>query len=204
MERFGPHPIISNQITKKELAVILRELQTVLEREVEGDVVEFGCYEGTTALFVQRALLARGAKKTLHVYDSFEGLPPKSAQDASPAGSQFQAGELAASKAALVRHFRQAGLELPVIHKSWFAKLSPADLPPRICFAFLDGDFYHSIRDSLNHVWPRLSPGAVVAIDDYQTESLPGVRRAVQERSRTHTFSVQVEASLAILRLQDR
>ena len=191
------YPIISSQINRAELKVILRELQSVLARGVPGDVVELGCYVGTTSLFLQRALAA--TNKKLHVYDSFAGLPPKARQDASPAGEQFKQGELAATKAALIKHFKQAGLELPVIHKAWFEALTLADTPQAICFAFLDGDFYMSIMASLKVVWPKLAPGAAVIVDDYQTEALPGVAAAVKEWSRNHSFSLRVEASLAII-----
>lgn len=197
MQPIDRYPIISDQITKTELRVIIRELQHVLAANVAGDVVELGCYVGTTSLFLQRTLAGSG--KVLHVYDSFAGLPEKTAPDQSPAGEQFKQGELLASKAQLVKHFKHAGLPLPVIHKAWFEKLTVADTPPAIAFAFLDGDFYTSILASLAVVWPKLTPGAIVVIDDYQTESLPGVRRAVTEWALRHQLHVRVEASLAII-----
>jgi O-methyltransferase len=194
------YPIVSDQITPQELAVIVRECQKVLAAGVPGDIVELGCYVGTTSLFLQRLLKANGTGKVLHVYDSFADLPDKLPQDASPAGEQFKGGELVATKAQFIKHFKQAGLPLPVIHKAWFEDLTIQDTPQTISFAFLDGDFYSSILASLKVVWPKLQPGAVVVIDDYQTEALPGVRQALKEWSRDHSFTLQVEASLAIVR----
>jgi O-methyltransferase len=191
------YPIISDQVDIAELRVILRELQKTIDKNVLGDVVELGCYVGTTSLFLQRML--KNTDKTLHVYDSFAGLPPKAAQDASPAGEQFKEGELLATKAQLIKYFKQAGLPMPVIHKVWFEQLTVADTPDTISFAFLDGDFYTSILSSLKVVWPKLAPGAIVLIDDYQTEALPGVRQAVNEWSKDHSFTLRNEASLAII-----
>jgi O-methyltransferase len=193
------YPIISDQVTRDELTVIVRELEAVLKAGVRGDIVEFGCFVGTTALFLQRVIQGQ-ADRRLHVYDSFAGLPPKSSQDASPAGEQFKAGELIASKAGLIRNFKRAALPLPVIHKAWFDELQSGDVPPAIAFAFLDGDFYHSILTSLRLVWPRLQPGAVVVVDDYQTEALPGVRQALDEWAVDHRFTIRTEASLAIVK----
>jgi O-methyltransferase len=190
--------IISDQIDRQELAVILRELDAVLAKGVAGDVVEFGCYVGTTSLFLQRSL-AGARPKTLHVYDSFAGLPAKQPADQSPAGEQFKAGELVATKAEFIKHFKHAGLPLPVIHKGWFEDLTSRDVPAVICFAFLDGDFYGSILASLRLIWPRLHSGAVVVVDDYHTEALPGVAQALKEWSRDHPFELKVEASLAIV-----
>ena len=55
--------------------------------------------------------------------------------------------------------------------------------------------------DSLRLVWPRLTPGARVVVDDYASEALPGAARAVDEWLRQHPARLQVEQSLAILRL---
>jgi O-methyltransferase len=198
MRRISDFPIISDQIDRQELSVILREFNAVIAKGVTGDVVEFGCYVGTTSLFLQRSL-AVAPQKTLHVYDSFAGLPVKQPADQSPAGEQFQAGELVATKAKLIKHFKQAGLPLPVIHKGWFEELSGQDVPAKICFAFLDGDFYSSIMASLKLIWPRLQDGAVVVVDDYNTEALPGVAQAIKEWSRDHSFNLRVEASLGIV-----
>lgn len=194
------YPIVSDQIDARELSVILRELQKTLNLNVSGDIVELGCYVGTTALFMQRLLVEQKSDKRLYVYDSFEGLPPKTAADASPAGEQFRAGALRATKADLIKHFKQAGLPLPTIHKGWFADIMPGQLPDMISFAFLDGDFYESIRQSLQLIWPRLAPGALVVVDDYQSQALPGARRAVEAWLKTHLAAVTSEASLAIIR----
>ena len=72
-------------------------------------------------------------------------------------------------------------------------------MPEQIAFAFLDGDYYASIRDSLALVWPRLTPGAVIIVDDYANEKLPGAARAVDEWLATHPAQLRVQASLAIL-----
>ena len=189
-------PIVSDQMGKEELRVIVRELQKVLG--VRGDVVEFGCYVGTTSLFLQRTLT--DVDKKLHVYDSFAGLPQKTGQDQSPSGEQFKQGELAATKAQLITNFKRAHLPLPVIHKGWFADVAPQDLPDTICFAYLDGDFYDSILDSLRLVWPKLQPGATVIVDDYRHEALPGTQKAVDHWLATHKARLQIEASLAILK----
>lgn len=191
-------PLVSDQIEYAELAVIIRELERAVSDGVAGDVVELGCYEGTTSLFLQRVL--GGTGRSLHVYDSFQGLPPKTAHDRSPAGNQFVAGELRASKTKLIRHFKHAGLDLPHIHTCWFEDVTTADMPSHIAFAFLDGDFYTSITASLRVITPLLTRGAIIVVDDYQSESLPGARRAVDEWAERHKRDIRTEQSLAIIR----
>jgi len=180
-ELLSKYPLISDQVDKAQVKVILTELERVLDEGIDGAVVEFGCYIGTTSLFIRRLLDNRGDSREFHVYDSFEGLPAKTAQDASPAGTQFQAGELSVGKKEFTREFQKAGLRPPRIHKAWFDELTDTDVPEKIAFAFLDGDFYESIRDSLRLVLPRMQPGGTIVIDDYAREALPGAAKAVHD-----------------------
>lgn len=194
------HKILSDQMTKKRLEVILRQLEETLLKQTPGEIVEFGCYSGTTSLFIRRLLDEHAPDRQFHVYDSFGGLPQKSIEDASVAGTDFKAGELKASKRDLVKNFRKQNLKLPVIHKCWFADLKSKDVPAEISFGFLDGDFYHSILDSLELVWPRLSQGGTVVIDDFGKSNLPGVTRAVDDYFKAKAnFKIKHEQDLAII-----
>jgi len=177
------YPIVSDQVSREDIGVVLHALQAVMAGGVPGAVVEFGCYIGTTSLFIRRLLDEQGqsAKRAFHVYDSFAGLPEKSAADQSAAGVDFVAGELSVSKKQFLHEFHKAGLQPPVVHKGWFSDLAGHDVPSPIACAFLDGDFYDSILASLHLVWPRLSPGGAVLIDDYQRPELPGPERAVRD-----------------------
>lgn len=174
-------PLISDQINSKQLRVILSELEKQIQSNVSCAVVEFGCYAGTTSLFIRRMLDAYGDSREFHVYDSFTGLPAKSDADSSPIGAQFQFGELAVSKKQFVFNFKKAGLALPYIHKGWFGDLSAADVPAEISLAFLDGDFYGSIKDSLVLVGSKMTSGGVIIVDDYANEALPGAAKACHE-----------------------
>lgn len=190
--------LLSDQIDEQELALILRELESVLANDIAGDIVEFGCYVGTASVPIGAKLLT--TDRRLYVYDSFEGLPEKTSEDESPAGIQFVKGELHASKKQLVKNFTQAHVPLPTIVKGWFSNITPTQVPDQIAFAYLDGDYYHSILDPLALIWPRLSPGAVVLVDDYANEALPGAARAVDHWLKTHPAKLRVERSQAIIR----
>lgn len=199
------YPIISDQISRQELEVILSCLEQTLRGAIPGDIVEFGCYTGTTSLFLQRLLQQHTSDTSLHVYDSFAGLPEKTLHDQSVAGDQFITGQLHAKKSDFILNFKKAHLPLPVIHKGWFRELTDSDIPERIAFAFLDGDFYDSITDSLKLVWPRLSPGAILIVDDYHNEALPGTQKALDSflGKMNKGEELKMIQSLAILRLSN-
>ena len=198
------YPIISDQVDALELKVLLRELETMLRSGAQGNVVEFGCYVGTTSLFIRRLLDAYNFAGEFHVYDSFAGLPEKTSADDSVAGDQFKAGELMAPRKQFIQNFKKAGLKPPIIHKGWFGDLTPADVPNDICFTFLDGDFYESIRDSFRVCQNNFQKNAVIVVDDYANEALPGAALATNQWLESHVVNIQsvhTEASLAIIRL---
>ena len=187
----------NDQVSKKETEKILEVANDCLG--VEGDFVEMGCYKGDTSLLLAEMLWkSRGADaveksvekpvKKLWIYDSFEGLPEKGARDESELGVNFQKGELAVGKREVKERFLRAGLPVPVIKKAWFNELTEVDLPFKIAFAFLDGDLYESIKDSLRLVGPRMSEGGVIMVHDYNNPALPGVEKAVDEWLRGKDF----------------
>lgn len=190
-------PLLSDQVDKRELTSVIRECQRVISSEVAGDVVEFGCYVGTTSVYLAKLVQL---PRALYLYDSFDGLPDKTALDESPAGMQFRTGELKASRKVLVHNLRRANVTMPHIKKAWFSDLDPKDVPETIAFAFLDGDYYESVRTPLKLIEKKLSPGAVIVVDDYVNEALPGAARAVNEWVREKGYTIRVEASLAIIR----
>jgi O-methyltransferase len=192
--------LLSDQITNQELNVVLDNFGIIVSQNISGDVVEFGCYVGTTSVHLQKICIKNN--KTLHVYDSFEGLPDKSNKDDSPAGIEFKKGELFASKKELIKNFKKANLPLPIIHKGWFSEIKPKDVPNVISFAFLDGDFYDSIYDSLKIVVPNMQKGGLILVHDYGRATLPGAKKAVQDflASNKSVSFVRSQEHIAILK----
>jgi len=137
----------NDQVNERETARILGLAQECLTN-VEGDFTEFGCYRGDTSLLL--ADIIRNSSRKLWLYDSFEGLPKKRKEDESVLGENFKEKELFVTKREVKERFLRAGIPVPIIKKAWFNDLTSDDMPEKIAFAFLDGDFYESIRDSLN------------------------------------------------------
>lgn len=195
------YPIISSQVSHRELEIVLSHIETKLVNGDRGAIVEFGCYVGTTSLFIRRLLDEYQTSNEFHVYDSFEGLPEKTNKDQSPIGIQFRPGELSTSKKNFITTFKRAGLKVPYIHKGWFNGVDDTEVPDQITLAFLDGDYYESILTPLALIWPKLTKDSVVIVDDYTNEALPGAKRAVDEWTSVHPATIRIESSLAILML---
>ena len=173
------YPMIdSEMVSKNHLRIVLTNLKKVLDEDIEGDIVELGCNIGTTSLFIQKLLDNYKSKKKFHVYDSFEGLPEKHDNDKNNVERQFTKGQCKTKKETFIHNFKLAKLKLPVIHIGWFGKIPDNKYPKKIAFAFFDGDFYTSIFDSFNKVYPKMVPDSRITIHDYQWDILPGVEKA--------------------------
>ncbi|MDX9702309.1 MAG: TylF/MycF/NovP-related O-methyltransferase [Candidatus Auribacterota bacterium] len=178
LERF---PRITTNITEYQLKFVMECLAITIKENVPGDIVELGCHEGTTSLFIRRVLDHYKSDKEFYVYDSFEGLPKKSEHDQGTTSLQRYEGELKTEQEVLTGNFEKAGLKLPVITKGWFADIPDEKYPKKISFAFFDGDFYSSIIDSFAKTYDKLSPNAIVCVHDYNYVCLPGVRKACMD-----------------------
>lgn len=207
---------MNDQVTIAETAEILHQAEQALS--VDGDFVELGCYRGDTSVLLakllknpQTPLLApvenyvenpanNPVEKRLWIYDSFAGLPAKTAEDSSGAGANFKEGELLVTKREVIDKIKKHGLKNVIIKKAWFDDLTGQDLPARIAFAFCDGDLYSSIKTSLKLVLPRLAERGIIIVHDYNNPELPGSTRAVDEFLRSHPgFRLQIRHSLAII-----
>ena len=187
------------QVADSETSEILKIARESLA--LPGDFVELGCYEGDTSLLLAELLREAGSDKKLWLYDSFEGLPAKTAEDESAAGENFKEGVLAVSKREVKLRFLRAGLPVPIIKKAWFADLTAADLPETIALAFLDGDLYQSIKESLLLVEDKMAKDGVIVVHDYNNPELPGVTKAVDEWISKNPHQLVQKDSLAIIKL---
>lgn len=177
-EILSKYPHTTQNILEHHLKFMMEQLEKT--KDIEGEVIEVGCHAGLTSVYFRRVLNEIKSTKQFHAYDSFQGLPKKKQEDLSVGiGETFKEGYFDLKGTwQIEERFRNAKLELPILHQGWFAD---QEYPDKISFAFLDGDFYSSIKDSLQAVWHKMSKGGIVCIHDYGWEALPGVERACRE-----------------------
>ena len=184
-KQVDPIIINFNQITN-----LVKYLYNSIEDNIEGDIVELGCYVGESSKYLMKTLVETKSIKKLYVYDSFDGLPNLSKWEEN---SGWVSGTLKTSQDVLIENFTQNNLPIPNIHKDWFKNIPSNKLPEKISFAFLDGDFYDSIYDSLTKIYDRVSDGGYICFHDYERFDLPGVRAAIEdffnERGVTYTVT---------------
>jgi O-methyltransferase len=164
-------------ISETQLNFLLEQLFYIVSNNIDGDVVEFGCHKGTVSLFIQTLLNSLKSNKMFYVYDSFEGLPDKHMNDKT-SDKRFVKGGLKVTQNMFMKNFSSRNIKPPAVYKGWFKDIPDNNIPNKISFAFLDGDFYTSITDSLDKVYSRMNKNGIILIHDYDWPPLPGVKIA--------------------------
>lgn len=141
---------------------------------LEGDYIEFGVFRGGSAAILGQPL--KGTGKVLHLCDSFEGLPAPGELD-----SDFSRGQFGKTSAEMVREGLDR-LGVPArLHVGWFSDTIPGLGDLRFALVHLDVDLYESFRECLEYCYPRMTPGALMLVDDYGGAPEKGGRRAIDE-----------------------
>jgi hypothetical protein len=157
--------------------------------EIDGDVCEFGVAQGETSALIGNEI-STTTSKILHLFDSFEGLPKPSAQDKlkddilSLGNMAAYAGKMSYPKAMVLARLKAISFpnDRYEIHKGFIEDLIQDDLnlPSKVCFAYVDFDFFEPIRITLEYLHNVTPLGAKINVDDYDFFST-GVKTAVDE-----------------------
>lgn len=166
--------VYGNTCLKPEsLYTLLHHLRETLH--LDGDALECGVWRGGSAKLLFDTL--RGSRKTLHLFDSFEGMAV-----ANDAVDQHEAGDFSDTSLDHVQRFVSGGAEAGLaFHKGWIPQSFAGLDNLKFCFAHIDLDLHQSILDALEFIYPRMTPHGVIIFDDYGFASCPGARKAVDD-----------------------
>jgi O-methyltransferase len=144
----------------------------VLRRGVPGDLIETGAWRGGVTIFMRAILEAYGdTERQVWVADSFQGLPkPDPERWPAEAGDEhWTVDQLAVPLEEVQANFARYGLldERVRFLPGWFKDSLPTAPIERLAVLRLDGDMYGSTMEALEALYPRLSPGGYVIVDDY-------------------------------------
>jgi len=159
-------------------------VEDVLRRGVPGDLIETGVWRGGASIFMRAVLHAHGVTdRTVWVADSFQGLPkPDAARYPADARDElWKASALAVSVEEVKANFEAYGLLDDQVRflVGWFSDTLPTAPIERLAVLRLDGDLYQSTMDALTALYPRLSVGGYVIVDDYG--AMESCRKAVDD-----------------------
>jgi len=138
--------------------------------KIKGDIAEVGTYKGGSSKIICEAK----GRKTLHLFDTFEGLPELSKLYDT---RLVQKGDYAASLIEIKRYLK--GFKGVHFYKGLFPSTSGPVKNKKFSFVNLDVDIYESTLSGLRFFYPRMTRGGIIISHDYT--SFRGVKKAVDE-----------------------
>jgi O-methyltransferase len=178
-ERFSPFSMIPRPNFYDNLALI-----DWIAKHSQAAFVECGTWKGG----MSAAMMSLGGKsREYHFFDSFQGLPPTTEEDGENARNWQADGSAAnffdnctANLQEFMNVIKSAGeYPDPKVYAGWFDKTVPSAQTGPIALLRLDGDWYESTMTCLEHLFPKLVPGGLCIIDDY--DYWEGCTRAVHD-----------------------
>jgi len=159
---------------------LYRGVRSVVQSEVPGDFVECGTALGGSAALIALTLQQLGVRRTLWLFDTFEGLPAPTSEDPDFEVASLYTGRCLGTLDEVQNLFEQlkVGEQVQFI-KGLFQETLPAAAVPQIAFLHIDGDWYESVKACLDNLYDKVTPGGIIQFDDYGYWK--GARKAVDE-----------------------
>jgi hypothetical protein len=201
LEAVAPYTMTSPE----RVVSLLRAVEYITRAQIPGDIVECGVWRGGSMMAVARALQRlRDTSRSLFLFDTYEGMSPPTEADRSYRGeladtllsTQPKEGSWIWAVAQLegvqgVMERSGYPQERVKFIKGKVEETLPQEAPERLALLRLDTDWYESTKHELEHLYPRLSPGGVLIIDDYG--HWEGARRAVDEYIAQHRLPLLLQ-----------
>jgi hypothetical protein len=178
----------------ERIAALCEATRYLVKAAIPGDIVECGVWRGGSMMAVAKTLLEmHESSRRLFLYDTFSGMSEPGEKDVTYSGIAARDLMKAAAREDPASIWCRAPLEgvraavfnvgypRDKIHfvQGKVEETIPGTVPERIALLRLDTDWYESTRHELIHLFPRLSIGGVMIIDDYG--HWKGARQAVDE-----------------------
>ncbi|HEV3475518.1 MAG TPA: TylF/MycF/NovP-related O-methyltransferase [Actinomycetota bacterium] len=181
----------------------------VVRRGVPGDLIETGVWRGGAAIFMRAALEAFGdTERVVWAADSFQGLPkPDPARTTDVEDALWSYPILTVPLEQVKANFARYGMldERVRFLPGWFHETLPSAPIERLSILRLDGDMYESTMVALEALYPKVSTGGYVIVDDFA--GIRGCYQAVEEfraRHGIHEPLHQVDWTCVFWRRGDR
>jgi hypothetical protein len=161
-------------------------------KNVPGDVVELGCYLGGTCAMGARFLEEIRSERRYIAIDTFGGFTDDQFKSELDHGGDpglrhhFSANTPELARWVMDRH----GAAKVKMIQGDIAALPDEQLPKRISACLIDIDLAEPIYVALNRLYPRLSPGGIIIVDDCDSytayKAAIGYERFVSEQGLPH------------------
>jgi O-methyltransferase len=164
------------------ISIIFSLLEEALP--LQGSVAECGVWQGSTLIPIGMFIRQHAPSKRLLGFDSFLGLDGAVCRDAALGGDEDArktiGGFSNTSYEAVSTRVAQFDLaDTITLVPGYFQNTLPRYPDLRYCFAHLDCVIHDSYRQTLQYFYPRMVPGGIILLDEYNDPTWPGCTQAV-------------------------
>jgi O-methyltransferase len=178
-------------VGQPRLADLQACVETVVRDDVPGNLIEAGAWRGGASILMRATLDSLGSSdRKVVVADSFQGFPELDAAESDGVDYtyEFFSVPLDEVKANFARFGYERGVEfVPGLFENTLPRMTDRTW----ALVRLDGDSYSATQVGLCSLYPSLSPGGYIVIDDYSV--VEGCRRAVDDFRREHGITEPIE-----------
>jgi len=151
-----------------------------------GMLAECGVYRGGTLVPTGLFLKQNNIAKIVYGFDSFQGFDASVDSEIALGGSDSadkrRGGFSDTSLEYVAAKVRRWGVQQQVrLVRGYLERTLPLHAQERFCFVHLDVDIYESYRLALEFFYPRMTPGGIILLDEYNDPPWPGCNKAVDE-----------------------
>jgi hypothetical protein len=184
--RPAPNPDVIPLDSLNVARLLFLERLCLMTRDVPGDIAECGVGRGRSMLMLAHIVHIHQIRKFLWGFDSFQGFPEPSSEDAS--FRNVKEGEAAYDKQHVEKVLRNHlndelffRSKISLI-KGYFEDTLRLHQGP-VSLLNLDVDLYRSYKICLESFYPRMPAGAIITFDEYHREGdrWPGAPKAIDE-----------------------
>lgn len=172
------------------------QIERLKRDDVRGDFAELGVYKGESARIIHRM----DATRKFHLFDTFEGFNAEDLNGETGEAATYTPRNFADTSLELAKR-TIGGNDNVIFHPGHFPESAvgdrepetadrrtpttdrrprTADRGPSYALVNLDADLYAPTKAGLEYFFPRLAPGGVIIIHDYNYK-WPGIIKAVDD-----------------------
>jgi len=195
-QKIKPYTLTSHE----RMSALRQAVIYLVKAKVPGAFIECGVWRGGSMMAVALTLVELGSTdRDLYLFDTFETMPPPGEHDVDVWGThanEYYEDALAAPGFAYLPQeqirslLEQTGYPADRLHfvKGMVEETIPEHAPEQIALCRLDTDWYESTAHEMEHLYPRITPGGILIVDDYG--HFLGSKRAVDEYIDKHGLAL--------------
>jgi len=179
----------NTMVPKGRIDSLEKSLKSVISNNIPGDIVECGTWRGGLAALMLHYIIKNNLSKKLYIYDTFKGMPEPGIKDDARAMEKYSRtrdgefsdwcrADLNTVKNTLSKVSPNFHEHCTLIEGMVEQTLDNCEVST-IALCRIDTDFYDSTKKEFDVLYPKISVGGYMLVDDYTAWG--GCRKAVHE-----------------------